>query len=1484
MLAVSSDRGTHWDLHHDASNQEGLPAVPVPASFNLGQAPPGLGSVNWTHVTVGREGDVYVSMFNFDAFEVYHSTNGGQSFTPPDASNGIGFPFGADQDISPASTRSLPNNRFRTQVVRAIAADPLRPGHVYASEAVKAFDAVGNVLDAADILFARSADYGRSWQTTTTIHGVNARVINDDNDGQRAKGLTDDVVSGQAQPRLSVDKAGKIALVWYDTRRDPANHLLDVFASVSTDGGASFSPNFRLTGDSFDADRGRFTDALGNDNYYIGDFLGLVLADDRAYAAWADTSSGSQDVRLARFSLSELPLPPNDRLEPNNTAATATPLGQVNARDFAKLNIAPGDEDWFALKTIATGSLVVSIAADHAGPQPQVELWDGAGQSRLAKGQLNQGMGGLAIEERITIAARSGQSYLVRVLPGDSEQRYRLKVQSLSADLGAHVYGHITGTVSAGDETYYALTVPAAGSLEVRVQTTTSADESLKLELLDMRTLAVLATASAVQGAGGLLTGLLPVEAGRQVLLHVSSTALVPVSFRLEFTNFDAFENLGAKVLRFPVGEGASQASLADVNGDGAVDVIVSDALADALDVLLGNGNGTFQAPAEFRVGASPGNLGIDLELPTYRRDLIVADLNHDGRADTITANYSASDVSVLLGRGDGTLQAQRRSNATATPYALALGDLDEDGTADLVVHDSARSTDAATIAILPGRSGGRFRPERISRSPISSNSQWPDIDLGDVNGDRHLDLAVVGDLEANGGAVLLGDGHGGFSAGPRLPLVGFQVILADLDGDGKLDAITVNKYDNTIQYALGRGDGSFGDAATSPAGQSPIAIALADVAGPVDDAGVPGPPDGHLDVIVGNSGVAQPSFAGPATIVVLPSLVQDGAFAGFGSPVKLADAQAPQDVDVQDVNGDGVLDVLAVDSGDLVVVFGRPPQIANNDTPLSARDLGTVFHLIEPTETIVPSHADDYFSFTVPREAAHGAGDQIIDISAQFMFEDGRGLAMEVLDAAGDVRGSGQRVQLTAAQGENLLIHIFGRQAADTVRGTGTFTLVIDVLPQVIDVSAEALLPGVEARPGGPTTIIVLTVQGDRLDPTTAEDPANYAVYFLGDDGLPGTTDDVPLVIHSVIYNADSNVEISSGQTIPTSTAQTVTLLFDQALPPGSYMINVSANVHARAFNSAEASLLADRASLGVHPLVSQVSGTVVAGKVIIADGLVREPGSLGDLGVFETGTRFLTQFHSDLSALADEILKRLSDGPVTEAVLRDILARIVPGLGLHGARPTNLLILFLDPLPFGLVDPNGQRTVYDMNSDSLTRSMPKTYVEVGSNVEVVVVGGAQGIYRLNVADVPERARGAAVLLGNAFQQAIPLTAAIRTGERSFTFNFGGVSNIAPLNGSLPGTAAAILALPSAGTAKTDGIVAGPLFLPPNRGSDVPGDVQSPGRAAPMSIFDRDVGSGSSELPNEQTIPRDWSDFLSLLQRLLVQFWRSLKLIADGS
>ena len=165
---------------------------------------------------------------------------------------------------TPSRALTLANDQFRTQAIRDIVADPTRPGYVYVVDDDQISDRNGNPLDQGDVLFARSTDYGATWQTTFQVGPhAGANVLNDDNDGTEATGSPGDVIDGQALPRLAIDAQGDIAVIWYDTRRDPADTLLDVYGTVSTDGGQTFSPNFRVTDQSFNPNAGTFTDADG---------------------------------------------------------------------------------------------------------------------------------------------------------------------------------------------------------------------------------------------------------------------------------------------------------------------------------------------------------------------------------------------------------------------------------------------------------------------------------------------------------------------------------------------------------------------------------------------------------------------------------------------------------------------------------------------------------------------------------------------------------------------------------------------------------------------------------------------------------------------------------------------------------------------------------------------------------------------------------------------------------------------------------------------------------------------------------------------------------------------------------------------------------------------------------------------------------------------------------------------------------------------
>src|SRR5262249_48700079 len=396
-------------------------------------------------------------------------------------------------------------------------------------------------------------------------------------------------------------------------------------------------------------------------------------------------------------------------------------------------------------------------------------------------------------------------------------------------------------------------------------------------------------------------------------------------------------------------------------------------------------------------------------------------------------------------------------------------------------------------------------------------------------------------------------------------------------------------------------------------------------------------------------------------------------------------------DVKVGDLNGDGVPDVVAVDRDGLLVRYGKKPGSAPGD-PI----LGTVVHLLEPTLTILPGQQDVY-SLTVPTEAAHGAGDEVLDFSGHFQALQGAGISMEVRNAAGNLLGAGERFRFRAPQGANLTLTVFAVPAPNGVLGAGAYTLDIDVLPQVVSVESQALLPGASSNPGGPTASLVVTLQGDRLDPATAQDPPHYKVTWLGPHGLAGNADDqvLPLAPGSagappVLYDPSANVDVASGTTFPTAVRQTVTLQFAHPLPPGSYRVELLPGIQAAPFNADEANLLTPVTGFHGHPVVSVVGGVVAEGERLTVANVVLPAGASGTLSVFHSGTPSLTQLHDDLAALLDGQLTLLGDtAGITAALQRLLRDRLGPALGAAGQRPTKVLALWLDPVSADVADP---------------------------------------------------------------------------------------------------------------------------------------------------------------------------------------------------
>jgi hypothetical protein len=177
-----------------------------------------------------------------------------------------------------------------------------------------------------------------------------------------------------------------------------------------------------------------------------------------------------------------------------------------------------------------------------------------------------------------------------------------------------------------------------------------------------------------------------------------------------------------------------------------------------------------------FQPGGPDGSPFTLFGVPNYHRDLAVANFNpsEDNFPDIIAVNPSSGDVSLLLGNGDGTFRPHRRFDATdaalanvlgdedftSVPFALAVGDVNNDGNSDFVVVDSS-VVDTAQAAVRLGRADGTFHAPKFFILPDREGDRTNAIRLADVNGDGNLDL-VERDFR-NGTSVMFGNGDGTF-------------------------------------------------------------------------------------------------------------------------------------------------------------------------------------------------------------------------------------------------------------------------------------------------------------------------------------------------------------------------------------------------------------------------------------------------------------------------------------------------------------------------------------------------------------------------------------------------------------------------------------------------------------------------------------------------------------------------------------------------
>lgn len=190
---------------------------------------------------------------------------------------------------------------------------------------------------------------------------------------------------------------------------------------------------------------------------------------------------------------------------------------------------------------------------------------------------------------------------------------------------------------------------------------------------------------------------------------------------------------------------------------------------------------------------------------------VLAGDFDGDGQTDLAVASTATNSVRVFRPNGNAPSGWAQNSYGSPSPWALACGDFNEDGHSDLIatnlLHDSLTLYLAAT---LPNPVTGPFVSQSTIALPAGS-SHPADIDVGDVNVDGHLDAVVVNRLSQTV-VVLLGNGLGQFPTRTVLPQPTYPaaVAIGDFTGDGHPDLFVTNTHDSNFRVLHGNGLGTF--------------------------------------------------------------------------------------------------------------------------------------------------------------------------------------------------------------------------------------------------------------------------------------------------------------------------------------------------------------------------------------------------------------------------------------------------------------------------------------------------------------------------------------------------------------------------------------------------------------------------------------------------------------------------------------------------
>ncbi len=373
-------------------------------------------------------------------------------------------------------------------------------------------------------------------------------------------------------------------------------------------------------------------------------------------------------------------------------------------------------------------------------------------------------------------------------------------------------------------------------------------------------------------------------------------------------TTFDG--NSFATQQTFATGSGTFFVTAADLNGDGKLDLIVANIYDSTVSVLLnttapGATTPSFATQQTFAVGSNP-------------RSVTVADVNGDGKLDLIVTNGSDGTASVLLntttaGATTPSFSPQQTFATGNYPFSATAADVNGDGKPDLIV---ANANDGTVSVLLNTTAPGAATPSFAPQQTFATGNEPNSVTAAYVNGDGKPDLIVTNTYDSTV-SVLLNTTAPGATTPSFSPQQTFamgsnpqSVTAADLNGDGKPDLIVANwahGSGNTVSVLLnttapGATTPSFSPQQTFTTGSGSGSVTAADLNG-----------DGKPDLIVANASATTVS-------VLLNTTAPGATTPSFSPQQTFAVGGYPYSVTAADLNGDGMPDLIVTNLYDKTV------------------------------------------------------------------------------------------------------------------------------------------------------------------------------------------------------------------------------------------------------------------------------------------------------------------------------------------------------------------------------------------------------------------------------------------------------------------------------------------------------------------------------------------------------------------------------------